>query len=101
MCTTSHPKLSSQTISVYIHKIGPLEPPQLHDRGMSRPTPNREADKQREGHTTPRTNASLSREEKGKPIVVYNSFGSLHILNDTDKLSRVPKHCSPMAGDPC
>ena len=42
-----------------------------------------------------------SREEKGKEIVVYNTFDALHLIDDADDIARGPNQSSPLLGDPC
>ncbi|KAL2235486.1 UNVERIFIED_CONTAM: hypothetical protein Sindi_1280800 [Sesamum indicum] len=72
----------------------------MPDRNMSRPPPAPVVEKQREGRESPRDAAGPSREERGKALVIYNTFDALHLLDDTDESSRDPKHSSPMPNDP-
>ena len=79
----------------------PSRPTNMPDRNMSRPPSARVVEKQRERRESPRDAAGPSREERGKALVIYNTFDALHLLDDTDESSRGPKHSSPMPCDPC
>ncbi|KAL2248033.1 UNVERIFIED_CONTAM: hypothetical protein Sindi_2655600, partial [Sesamum indicum] len=50
---------------------------------------------------TPSLEVGPSREERGKALVIYNSFDALQLFDDAEGSSRGPKPCSPTEGDPC
>ncbi|KAL2247960.1 UNVERIFIED_CONTAM: hypothetical protein Sindi_2648300 [Sesamum indicum] len=123
-CMLNKPKPAKPPIAVYVPKMGtpqeptmpkrsrnhpreegdttykPSRPINMPDRNMSRPPSARVVEKQREGRESPRDAAGPSREERGKALVIYNTFDALHLLDDTDESSRGPKHSSPMPCDP-
>ncbi|KAL2253040.1 UNVERIFIED_CONTAM: hypothetical protein Sindi_0098700 [Sesamum indicum] len=76
-----------QTVTRDTTSIPPRLPPTL-DREMRRPSPTRVVEKQREGQESPRADTRPNREERGKALVIYNTFDALHLLDDTDELSR-------------
>ncbi|KAL2230998.1 UNVERIFIED_CONTAM: hypothetical protein Sindi_1694200 [Sesamum indicum] len=116
------PKQAKPPIAVYVPKVGtpqepersknnpnedgdttsiPTRPPHVPNRNKSRPPPAPVVEKQREGREYPRDATDPIREERGKALVIYNTFDALQLLNDTDELSRGPKHSSPIPSDPC
>ncbi|XP_011100880.1 uncharacterized protein LOC105178995 [Sesamum indicum] len=80
-------------ISVYIPKMGPPQPPPL--------PPAREVENQRKNRESPIVATGPRHEERGKAIITYNPFDALNQLPDIGELSRGPKQCSPIPGDPC
>ncbi|KAL2247904.1 UNVERIFIED_CONTAM: hypothetical protein Sindi_2642700 [Sesamum indicum] len=124
-CVLNKPKLANPPIAVYVPKVGTLQestmpersrnqprkdgdttyvpsrPTHMPDRNMNRPPSAPVVEKQREGRESPRDAAGPSREERGKALVIYNTFDALHLLDDTYESSRGPKHGSPMPSDPC
>ncbi|KAL2224834.1 UNVERIFIED_CONTAM: hypothetical protein Sindi_2937200 [Sesamum indicum] len=124
-CVLNKPKPAKPPIVVYVPKVGTLQEPTrpernwshpreeedttnipsrpLHmtDRNKSRPTPAPVVEKKREGREYTRDTTGPSREERGKALVIYNTFDALHLLDDTDESSRGPKHSSPIPSDPC
>ncbi|KAL2248006.1 UNVERIFIED_CONTAM: hypothetical protein Sindi_2652900 [Sesamum indicum] len=124
-CVLNKPKPANPPIAVYVPKVGKLQestmpersrnqprkdgdttyvpsrPTHMPDRNMNRPPSALVVEKQREGRESPRDAAGPSREERGKVLVIYNTFDALHLLDDTDESSRGPKHSSPMPSDPC
>ncbi|KAL2230732.1 UNVERIFIED_CONTAM: hypothetical protein Sindi_1667600 [Sesamum indicum] len=123
-CVLNKPKPVKPPIAVYVPKVGTLQeptrpernrnhpredddttnipsrPPHMPDRNNSRPPPASVVGKQREGRECTRDTTGPSREESGKALVIYNTFDALHLLDDTDESSRVPKHSSPIPSDP-
>ena len=123
-CVLNKPKPVKPPIAVYVPKVGTLQeptrpernrnhpredddttnipsrPPHMPDRN-SRPPPTSVVGKQREGREYTRDTIGPSREERGKALVIYNTFDALHLLDDTDEPSRGPKHSSPIPSDPC
>ncbi|KAL2224940.1 UNVERIFIED_CONTAM: hypothetical protein Sindi_3058100, partial [Sesamum indicum] len=84
-------------VAVYIPKMGLGRPPPVHDQEIIPPA--RGVDKQRNGRESPSGGAvRSSREDKGKELVVYNTFNALHLLDDADEMSRGPNHSSPLCG---
>ena len=124
-CVLNKPKPVKPPIAVYVPKVGTLQeptrpernrnhpredddttnipsrPPHMPDRNNSRPPPASVVGKQREGREYTRDTTGPSREERGKALVIYNTFDALHLLDDTDESSRGPKHSSPIPSDPC
>ncbi|KAL2231106.1 UNVERIFIED_CONTAM: hypothetical protein Sindi_1705000 [Sesamum indicum] len=124
-CVLNKPKPSKPPIALYVPKMGTLQEPTrtkrnrshpreeedttnipswpLHmtDRNKSRPPPAPVVEKKREGREYTRDITGPSREERGKALVIYNTFDALHLLDDTDESSRGPKHSSPIPSDPC
>ncbi|KAL2235454.1 UNVERIFIED_CONTAM: hypothetical protein Sindi_1277600 [Sesamum indicum] len=124
-CVLNKPKPAKPPIAVYVPKVGTLQEPTrpernrshpreeedttnipsrpLHmtDRNKSRPPPVPVVEKKREGREYTRDTTGPSREERGKALVIYNTFDALHLLDDTDESSRGPKHSSPIPSDPC
>ncbi|KAL2252968.1 UNVERIFIED_CONTAM: hypothetical protein Sindi_0091500 [Sesamum indicum] len=86
-------------VTIYIPKTGPARPPPVQDQ-KERIPPSRGIDKQRDGREYSFVDGRLSREEKGKELVVYNTFDALHLIDDADEISRGPNHSSPLLGDP-
>ncbi|KAL2235678.1 UNVERIFIED_CONTAM: hypothetical protein Sindi_1300000, partial [Sesamum indicum] len=78
-------------VSVYMPKTGPPRPPPMPDRDMPPHPPPREVEKQRKGRESPIVVAGPSREERGKAIIIYNTFDALHQQPDTDESIRGPK----------
>ncbi|KAL2251960.1 UNVERIFIED_CONTAM: hypothetical protein Sindi_2318300 [Sesamum indicum] len=78
----NHPREDGDT--TYI----PSRPPRLPDRKISRPPQAPVVEKKREGRESLRDATGPSREERGKAVVIYNTFDALHILDDTDELTR-------------
>ncbi|KAL2246214.1 UNVERIFIED_CONTAM: hypothetical protein Sindi_2889600 [Sesamum indicum] len=88
-----------------IPKTGPARPPPMHDQKRISPTqgvdnqregrehdqermlPTQVVDNQREGREPPRERR-LSREEKGKAIIVYNTYDALQLLDDAEDTPR-------------
>ncbi|KAL2240815.1 UNVERIFIED_CONTAM: hypothetical protein Sindi_0722700 [Sesamum indicum] len=123
-CVLNKPKPAKPPIAVYVPKVGTLQEPTrpernrshpreeedttnipsrpLHmiDRNKSRPPPAPVVEKKREGREYTRDTTGPSREERGKALVIYNTFDALHLLDDTDESSRGPKHSSPIPSDP-
>ncbi|KAL2237629.1 UNVERIFIED_CONTAM: hypothetical protein Sindi_0954600 [Sesamum indicum] len=64
------------SVSVYVPKKGPSQPPPVPDRIY--------------------LDLLESREERGKAIIIYNAFDALHQLEDTEELIRGPKQSSPI-----
>ena len=124
-CVINKPKPVKPPIAVYIPKVGtphetamsersrnhpredgdttyiPSRPPRLPDRKINRPPQAPVVEKKREGRESPRDATGPSREERGKAVVIYNTFDALHILDDTDEATRGPKNSSPIPSDPC
>ncbi|KAL2235307.1 UNVERIFIED_CONTAM: hypothetical protein Sindi_1262900 [Sesamum indicum] len=110
-CVLNKPKPVKPPIAVYVPKVGTLQeptrpernrnhpredddttnipsrPPHMPDRN-SRPPPTSVVGKQREGREYTRDTIGPSREERGKALVIYNTFDALHLLDDTDEPSR-------------
>ncbi|KAL2251904.1 UNVERIFIED_CONTAM: hypothetical protein Sindi_2312700 [Sesamum indicum] len=86
-------------VTVYIPKTGPARPPPVQDQ-KERIPPSRGIDKQRDGREYSFVDGRLSREEKGKELVVYNTFDALHLIDDADEIPRGLNHSSPLLGDP-
>ncbi|KAL2237298.1 UNVERIFIED_CONTAM: hypothetical protein Sindi_0921500 [Sesamum indicum] len=87
-------------VTVYVPKTGLGRLPPVHDQEIIPPA--RGVDKQRDRRESPSGGAvRSSREDKGKELVVYNTFDALHLLDDADEMSRGPNHSSPICGDPC
>ena len=84
------------SVSVYVPKKGPSQPPPVPYRDIPRPA--REVETQREGREV---TDGPSREERGRAIIIYNAFDALHQLEDTEELIRGPTQSSPISGDPC
>ncbi|KAL2225757.1 UNVERIFIED_CONTAM: hypothetical protein Sindi_3051500 [Sesamum indicum] len=78
----THPREDGDT--TYI----PSRPPRLPDRKISRPPQALVVEKKREGRESPTDATGPSREERGKAVVIYNTFDALHILDDTDESTR-------------
>ncbi|KAL2251900.1 UNVERIFIED_CONTAM: hypothetical protein Sindi_2312300 [Sesamum indicum] len=74
-------------VTVYIPKTGPARPPPVQDQ-KERIPPSRGIDKQRDGREYSFVDGRLSREEKGKEIVVYKTFDALHLIDDADEIPR-------------
>ncbi|KAL2246371.1 UNVERIFIED_CONTAM: hypothetical protein Sindi_2905300, partial [Sesamum indicum] len=70
-----------QTVTRDTTSIPPRLPPTL-DREMRTPSPTRVVEKQREGQESPRADTRPNREERGKALVIYNTFDALHLLDD-------------------
>ncbi|KAL2235707.1 UNVERIFIED_CONTAM: hypothetical protein Sindi_1302900 [Sesamum indicum] len=111
-CVLNKPKPVKPPIVVYVPKVGTLQeptrpernrnhpredddttnipsrPPHMPDRNKSRPPPALVVEKQREGREYTRDTTGPSREERGKALVIYNTFDALHLLDDTDESSR-------------
>ncbi|KAL2247994.1 UNVERIFIED_CONTAM: hypothetical protein Sindi_2651700 [Sesamum indicum] len=111
-CVINKPKPVKPPIAVYITKVGtpyetamsersrnhpredgdttyiPSRPTRLPDRKINRPPQAPVVEKKREGREPPRDATGPSREEKGKAVVIYNTFDALHILDDTDESIR-------------
>ncbi|KAL2235481.1 UNVERIFIED_CONTAM: hypothetical protein Sindi_1280300 [Sesamum indicum] len=69
-------------VAIYVPKTGVTRPPPLPNQEIVPPT--RAVDKQRDEHEPPRGGGIRpSREEKGKEIVIYNTFDALHLLEVT------------------
>ncbi|KAL2240794.1 UNVERIFIED_CONTAM: hypothetical protein Sindi_0720600 [Sesamum indicum] len=124
-CVLNKPKPTKPPIAVYVPKVGTLQeptrpernrshpreeedttnipsrPPHMTDRNKSRPPPAPVVEKQREGREYTRDTIGPSPEERCKALIIYNTFDALHLLDDTDKSSRGPKHGSPIPSDPC
>ncbi|KAL2235282.1 UNVERIFIED_CONTAM: hypothetical protein Sindi_1260400 [Sesamum indicum] len=82
-------------VSVYVPKTGPAEPITVHVQVIT--APPRGEKKQRDGRESPHGGGvRASRKEKGKEIVVYNTFYALHLINDADDLARGPNQSSPI-----
>ncbi|KAL2253055.1 UNVERIFIED_CONTAM: hypothetical protein Sindi_0100200 [Sesamum indicum] len=103
-CVLNKPKPVKQPIAVYVPKVGTLQeptrpernrnhpredddttnipsrPPHMPDRNNSRPPPASVVGKQREGREYTRDTTGPSREERGKALVIYNTFDALHLL---------------------
>ncbi|KAL2251891.1 UNVERIFIED_CONTAM: hypothetical protein Sindi_2311400 [Sesamum indicum] len=87
-------------VAIYVPKTGLGRPSPVHDQEIIPPA--RGVDKQRDGRESPSGDAvRSSREEKGKELVVYNTFDALRLLDDADEMSRGPNHSSPIRGDLC
>ncbi|XP_011078701.1 uncharacterized protein LOC105162405 [Sesamum indicum] len=108
-CVLNKPKPANPPIAVYVPKVGTLQEPtmpersrnqpwkdgdttyvpsrptHMPDRNMNRPPSAPVVEKQREGRESPRDAAGPSREERGKALVIYNTFDALHLLDDTDE----------------
>ncbi|KAL2228611.1 UNVERIFIED_CONTAM: hypothetical protein Sindi_1840800 [Sesamum indicum] len=78
---------SAKDFTVYIPKTGPTRPPPVQDQ-KERIQPSRGIDKQRDGREYSFVDGRLSREEKGKELVVYNTFDALHLIDDADEIPR-------------
>ncbi|KAL2224883.1 UNVERIFIED_CONTAM: hypothetical protein Sindi_3122000 [Sesamum indicum] len=111
-CVLNKSKPVKPPIAVYIPKVGtphetamsersrnhpredggtnyiPSRPPRSPDRKISRPPQAPVVEKKREGRDSPRDATGPSREERGKAVVIYNTFDALHILDDTDEATR-------------
>ncbi|KAL2237506.1 UNVERIFIED_CONTAM: hypothetical protein Sindi_0942300 [Sesamum indicum] len=86
-CALNKSKPIKPPIAVYVPKMGPTRPPPVPDQEIIPPA--REVDKQRDGREPPHGGGVRpSREEKGKEIVIYNTFDALHLLDDVDEMSR-------------
>ncbi|KAL2251973.1 UNVERIFIED_CONTAM: hypothetical protein Sindi_2319600 [Sesamum indicum] len=78
----NHPREDDDTTNI------PSRPPHMPNRNKSRPPPASVVEKQREGREYTRDTTGPSREERGKALVIYNTFDALHLLDDTDGSSR-------------
>ncbi|KAL2246937.1 UNVERIFIED_CONTAM: hypothetical protein Sindi_2546000 [Sesamum indicum] len=95
-------------VAVYVPKVKAPRA-QVVSESKKEAMPNRGKEvlavQRREKHTVIRDTPSLevgpSREERGKALVIYNSFDALQLFDDTEGSSRGPKPCSPRKGDPC
>ncbi|XP_011101696.1 uncharacterized protein LOC105179751 [Sesamum indicum] len=99
-CALNKPhKPTKPPVAVYIPKLGSPRPPTERDQEII--PPNRGVAKKRDRQESPRGVVRLSHEEKGKELVVYNTFNALHLIDDAEDMSRGPNHSSPKLGDPC
>ncbi|KAL2231024.1 UNVERIFIED_CONTAM: Transposon TX1 uncharacterized protein [Sesamum indicum] len=94
-------------VAVYVPKVKAPRT-QVVSESNKEAMPNRGKEvltvQRREKHTVIRDTSSLemgpSREERGKALVIYNSFDALQLFDDAEGSSRGPKPCSPTEGDP-
>ncbi|KAL2225766.1 UNVERIFIED_CONTAM: hypothetical protein Sindi_3096200 [Sesamum indicum] len=87
-------KPTKRPITVYVPKTN-VPPTILPEKEREKPKATEPKPTKSEVHV--KRNVS-NNEDRGKAIILYNAFDTLHLIDDADKTSRGPNTCNPDGG---